>query len=355
MSENKEPKITRHTNANSHHHHHHHHHRRKMIWRWVGIIVVLLLVVAGVIGVMMYRNVRDATNTMYNPVAKTTTSNKGRSLDNLLKQKKPINILLLGTDTGALGRDYKGRTDTMMMMSINPQKESTTIVSIPRDSNAIFPDYKQYGVTKMNSAYTLGGVSETIKTIDKYYSVPIDGYMLINMGSLKKAINQVGGIDVVSPLTFSNMGYHFVKGKSYHMDGKEALAFAQLRHGDPEQDYGRQERDRRVVVALLKKSVSPSTLLNSDFLKSISSEMQTDLTMGQMYKIGMDYRKANKHVKTDHAQGVSKQTNNPQFGVIEIEVVSRSERQRVSNELRKALDLNTVTVKANAASYVMRN
>ncbi len=107
------------------------------------------------------------------------------------------------------------------------------------------------------------------------------------------------------------MGYHFQEGKTYHMDGKKALAFAQLRHGDPRQDYGRQDRDRRVVMALLKKSISPTTLLNTKFLNSISSEMQTDLTMNQMYKIGMDYRHATDNLSQDHAQGVSKQTQNP--------------------------------------------
>lgn len=336
-----------------HHHHHHRHHHRKfwrVFWIVIGLVIVVGLFVAG----MAYKNVRNATNSMYTPVAKNTASNKGRTLDNLLAKKRPINVLLLGTDTGAMGRHWKGRTDTIMMMAVNPQKRSTTIMSIPRDSNAIFPDFKQYGVTKINSAYTLGGVSETIKTLDKYYSVPIDGYILINMGGLKKAIDQVGGIDATSPLTFDNMGYHFEKGKTYHMDGKKALAFSQLRHGDPNQDYGRQERDRRVIEGLLKKSVSPTTLLNSKFLNSISNEMQTDLTMNQMYKIGMDYRKANKNVITDHAQGVSKQTDNPKFGTMEIEVISKAERQRVSNKLRTALDLPDVTVKADNASYVMR-
>ncbi len=173
------------------------------------------------------------------------------------------------------------------------------------------------------------------------------------MGGLKKAIDQVGGIDVTSPLIFNNMGYSFVKGQTYHMNGKKALAFAQLRHGDPRQDYGRQERDRLVIMALLKKSVSPSTLLNSSFLNSISSEMQTDLNMNQMYKIAMDYRKATENITQDHAQGVSKQTQNPKFGTMEIEVVSKAERQRVSDKLRTALDLPKVKVAANNASYVM--
>lgn len=339
------------------HRHHYHHHRRhhhkfwRGFWIVIGVIVVIGLFACGLI----YKNLRDTTQNMYTPVAKQTKSNRGRNLDNLLAQKKPINILLLGTDTGAMGRYWKGRTDTMMMMAINPKTNSTSIVSIPRDSNAIFPDFPQYGVTKINSAYTLGGVSETIKTLDKYYSVPIDGYIIINMGGLKKAIDQVGGVDVTSPLTFNNMGYHFENGKTYHMDGRKALAFAQLRHGDPHQDYGRQDRDRRIIMALLKKSVSPTTLLNTKFLNSISNEMQTDLTMNQMYKIGMDYRQATDNVSQDHAQGVSKETQNPKFGTMEIEVVSKAERQRVSDKLRNVLGIPKVKVAADKASYVMNH
>lgn len=342
MAENKQQNNVKHRR---------HHHRKFWCGFWIviGVVVVIGLFACG----LVYKNLRDTTQNMYTPVAKQTKSNRGRNLDNLLAQKKPINILLLGTDTGAMGRHWKGRTDTIMMMAINPKTNSTSIVSIPRDSDAIFPDFPQYGVTKINSAYTLGGVGETIKTLDKYYSVPIDGYIMINMGGLKKAIDQVGGVDVTSPLTFNNMGYSFVAGKTYHMDGKKALAFAQLRHGDPRQDYGRQDRDRRVVMALLKKSISPSTLVNTKFLNSISSEMQTDLTMNQMYKIGMDYRKATENISQDHAQGVSKQTNNPKFGTMEIEVVSKAERQRVSNKLRNALALPQAKVAANNSSYEM--
>ena len=78
----------------------------------IGIVVVAGIFVAG----MMYKNLRDTTNNMYTPVAKKTKSNKGRDLDTLLQEKKPINILLLGIDTGAMGRHWKGRTDTMMMI-----------------------------------------------------------------------------------------------------------------------------------------------------------------------------------------------------------------------------------------------
>jgi exopolysaccharide biosynthesis protein len=134
------------SNKPIHCHRHHHHRRHRKFWRGFWIIIGVIIVVGLFVCGMIYKNLRDTTQNMYTPVAKTTKSNKGRTLDNLLNEKKPINILLLGTDTGAMGRHWKGRTDTIMMMSINPKTNSTSIVSIPRDSNAIFPDYPQYGV-----------------------------------------------------------------------------------------------------------------------------------------------------------------------------------------------------------------
>ena len=343
------------SNKPIHRHRHHHHRRHRKFWRGFWIVIGVIIVVGLFVCGMIYKNLRDTTQNMYTPVAKTTKSNKGRTLDNLLNEKKPINILLLGTDTGAMGRHYKGRTDAIMMMAINPKKNSTEVISIPRDSNAIFPGFPQYGVTKLNSAYTLGGVSETIKTLDKYYSVPIDGYLLINFGGLVKAVDQAGGIDVVSPLTFSNMGYTFVKGQKTHMDGKKTLAFVDMRHDDPKSDYGRQERQRIVIQALLKKSINPTNLLNAKFLNSMSSKMETDLTMTQMYNIAMNYRNATSNVSQDHAQGISKETMNPKFGLMEIEVISREERQRVSDKIRTALELPHVKVAANKASYIMNH
>ena len=328
-----------------HHRRHHHHHRWRKFWWWFWGIIGVLFVAVVLAGGFMYKNLRDATNNSYSPVSKTNKSNENRDkLDNLLAEKKPINILLLGTDTGEMGRTYKGRTDTIMMLSINPQKNETRVTSVPRDMKVKLPGYPEDGFVKINSAYAVGGVSETIKTLDKYYSVPIDGYILVNMKGLVKGVDQVGGVDVVSPLTFTNMGYSFEKGHKYHLNGKKALAFSQTRHGDPNNDYGRQDRERRVIVALLKKSVSPTTLLNSKFMNSISSSMQTDLTMNQMMKIAMDYRQATDHTYTDHAQGEGQMIDTPHFGQMEEEFVDQKERQRVSNGIHKVLGINSTTV-----------
>ncbi|MCG4779125.1 LCP family protein, partial [Eggerthella lenta] len=71
-----------------------------------------------------------------------------------------------------------------------------------------------------------GGVKETIDTVQKYFNVPIDHYVMVNMGGLEKAINQVGGVSVTSPLTIDYKGYSFKKGQTYHMNGAKALAFS---------------------------------------------------------------------------------------------------------------------------------
>lgn len=318
------------------HHHHHHHHRRKrlglkILWSFIGLLVILALIFAGI----AWRNVHVATNNMYSESGAKTY----RNVDKVLKQGKPINILLLGTDTGALGRDYKGRTDTIMMMTLNPQKKTTTIVSLPRDMKVNLPGYAEYSPAKINAAYTYGGVKETINTVQKYFNVPIDYYVMVNMGGLEKAINQVGGVSVTSPLTFDYEGYSFKKDKTYHMDGAQALAFSRMRYDDPQGDYGRQERQRLIITALMKEAASYKSVLNQKFLNSIADQSKTNLTFSDMTTLAMKYRKANSKVISDHAQGHGDSEGGESF-----EVVPTSEMQRVSDEIRDALQLKHVSV-----------
>ena len=277
---------------------------------------------------MAWHNLKSTTDDMYSSAGAT----KSRDAQKVLDQKKPVSILLLGTDTGALGRDYKGRTDTIMIMTLNPKTKTTTIVSLPRDMKVNLSDYPQYSPAKINAAYTYGGVKESINTIQDHFNIPIDYYVLVNMGGLEKAINQVGGVDVKSPLTFDYEGYHFEKGETYHMNGKKALAFSRMRYDDPDGDYGRQQRQRLVITALLKKSVSYKTVLNRSFLRSVSDSSQTDLTFNDMMRLAQSYRDTNEHIVQDHAQGRGQNEDGQAF-----EVVSTSEQQRITDVLQNSL------------------
>lgn len=312
-----------------HHHHHHHHHRRRRGWRifwWIfGILVALVVIFAGV----AWHNLSVTTGNMYS----NSGANRKRNASQVLRQGKPVSILLMGTDTGEFGRNYKGRTDTLMLMTLNPKENKTTIVSLPRDMKVNLPDYPQYSPSKINAAYTYGGVRETINTVQKQFNVPVDFYVLVNMNGLVKAINQVGGISVKSPLTFTYEGNQFVKGHTYHMNGKQALAFSRMRHDDPQGDYGRQQRQRLIITAMLKKSASYKTILNHQFLNSISDSSQTDLKMNQMLTLARKYRSAQHSVVQDHVQG----TNDNEGGT-SFQSVSTSEKQRITKILQNSLN-----------------
>lgn len=327
MREDKSDELNQ---QHQHHRHHHRHHRvRNTILVVIGVLVVAGVIYAG----MAWRNFNETANNMF----QSSGADKQRNAANVLKDKKPVSILLLGTDTGDLGRDDKGRTDTMIVMTINPKTNKTTMTSLPRDMRVNLPDYPQYSPAKINAAYAFGGVKESINTVQKYLKVPIDYYVLVNMGGLKKAINQVGGVTVTSPLTFTYNGSSFTAGKAQHMDGETALNFSRMRHEDPQGDYGRQTRQRLISTALLRESISYKTVMNTQFLNSISSQSKTDLTKTQMTRLALNYRGANKSVKSDHVQGTGQMIGGQSF-----QTVSKTERQRASNVIRDNLQIKRV-------------
>ena len=104
-----------------------------------------------------------------------------RHSQSLFAQKKPFTIMLLGTDTGELGRTDRGRTDTIMLATINAQQKKVLLTSISRDTLVSVPGYKSAGPQKINAAYELGNIKATQKTLEKYLNVPIDAYALVNM------------------------------------------------------------------------------------------------------------------------------------------------------------------------------
>lgn len=281
-------------------------------------------------GLIKYHNLKNTVNSSYNPSGIT----KQRNVSKQFKEKKPISILLLGTDTGAMGREYRGRTDSMMVATLNPEKETSTITSIPRDTAINLPQYTK-APTKINSAYAFGQTKAAITTVQNLLNIPVDFYILIDFGGFKKIVDKVGGIDITPSQSFEWMDFNFTKGEKTHMNGDKALAYAGMRYSDPRGDYGRQSRQREVLMAIIKKSGSVSMLLNQDFLDSLAKQTQTDLTFDDLTAIAKDYRSVKKHVSETHLQGTSKYVNNQSM-----EIVDRTELQRVTDQIRNSLDLS---------------
>lgn len=302
--------------------------------RIILIVVLVLLVGVGAFAARTYINARNAAKIVY----QSSGLKKKRNTSTLLSNKKPISILLLGTDTGAMGRTYKGRTDTIILATINPKSKTTTLVSLPRDSEVAISGFEQDFPAKLNAAYAYGSAATTIKTVQKWLNVPIDYYALINMGGMKKVVNEVGGVDISPVLSFNYIGYTFKKGDKVHMNGSKALAYSRMRYDDPLGDYGRQKRQQQLITAIISQGTNATNLIKQDFIKSLAKQTRTDLTFSDLTKIVTKYRVATKNIVSDHAQGTGKMINGQSF-----EVISQSEKQRVTNVVRKALDLKAAT------------
>ena len=300
----------------------------KLLW---SVIVIVVAIIGGFYAYRKYTNAKQAANAIYS----STQVTKARNVSDALKKKRPISILLMGTDTGALGRDFKGRTDTMILCVLNPEDKKMTLVSLPRDTEVAVYGYEDYFPSKINSAYEYGRSATAVKTVQKFLNVPIDFYATINMGGLEKLIDAVGGVKVEPTISFTYDGYTFKKGKEVNMDGEKALAYVRMRHEDPRGDYGRQERQRQVLTKLAFKSSGLTSLVNQKFLSTISKQMKTDLTFDDLLTLGTKYRVVTHDTDSEFSQGTAELINGESF-----EVASTTEKQRITNKLREALGLS---------------
>ncbi|MCD5268220.1 LCP family protein [Enterococcus faecalis] len=289
-----------------------------------GIILVLFLAVVGM-GAKLYWDVSKSMDKTYETVERSKKSQVN------LNNKEPFSVLLLGIDTGDDGRVEQGRSDTTIVATVNPRDKQTTLVSLARDTYVDIPG--QGKQDKLNHAYAFGGASLVMDTVENYLNIPINHYVSINMAGLKELVNAVGGIEVNNNLTFSQDGYDFTIGK-ISLDGEQALSYSRMRYEDPNGDYGRQERQRKVIEGIVQKVLNLNSVSNyQEILTAVSDNMKTDLSFDDMKKIALDYRSAFGKVKQDQLQG----TGFMQDGV-SYQRVDEQELNRVQQELKNQLN-----------------
>lgn len=147
---------------------------------------------------------------MHEPIDRQTT----KRTDTLnLGSKEPFSVLMLGVDE----RDGdSGRSDTMIVLTVNPDKKSVKMLSIPRDTRT---EIVGHGTTdKINHAYAFGGVAMSMDTVENFLDIPIDYFMQINMEGFKDIVDSVGGVTVDNDLDFTYEGVHFAKGRLIWME-----------------------------------------------------------------------------------------------------------------------------------------
>lgn len=283
----------------------------------------------------VYRHVDNTTEDIYEPIDSSAV-NPVRGSAVALNEKEPISILLLGIDTGDLGRSEQGRSDSMMVATINPSTRKTVLMSIPRDT---YTEIVGYGIwDKLNHAYAFGGTAMAINSVQELFDIPIDYYITVNMEGIKEIVDAVGGIDVISPISFDFGGYSFSEGESVHMDGESALAFARMRYDDSDGDFGRQTRQRLVIEGVINKVVSPNTLLNyQNILGSLSNNVQTNFQMKDYLALqGSSYLNALRNIESESIDGSGGYAEDG----IWYYYIYDEELERVQSLLKEELELN---------------
>lgn len=297
------------------------------------IFSIVAVLVIGMIGVAakLYFDVSNSIQETYQSVERDR-EDRLRENDVDLSQQESFSVLLMGIDTGDLGRVEQGRSDTMMVATISPQDNQTTVVSIGRDS---YVDIVGHGTTdKINHAYAFGGPAMAMNTVEKFLDIPIDHYVSINMAGLKELVDAVGGIEVDNEITFSQDGFDFAIGRT-SLNGEQALAYSRMRYEDPNGDYGRQERQRKIVEGIVKKVLSLDGITQyQTFLNAVEQNMKTDMSFDDMRTLAFNYRSAFQMIKQDQLQGEGFMQDG-----ISYQRVSDEELARVQKELKAQLNL----------------
>jgi len=211
--------------------------------------------------------------------------NKKRSGFSLFGVKKQ-NILFLGVDEGEPGRPFDGtRSDTIIIISIDPKTKTINTISVPRDSKVYLPGDR--GVNKINSAHAIGGVKMTKETIEVTLGIRVDRYIVVHDQAVREIVDAMGGIDLYVE---KDMRYNDYAGKlhinltkgEHHLNGEEAVGYLRFRH-DPLGDIGRTGRQQWFLRALAHKLKDPLFITKvPDILSTTKKYVKTDMSIYEM-------------------------------------------------------------------------
>ena len=215
--------------------------------------------------------------------------------------KQRVNILILGVDQRP-GERGPWRTDTMIVVSIDPVSKSAGVLSIPRD---LWVEIPGHGEERINAAYVIGELSQfpgggpalAKKTVQDNLGEPIHYYLRVNFAAFQQMIDLIGGVDVyveheINDPAYPDMNYGYeplrIPAGWQHMNGALALKYARTRHAGS--DFERAHRQQQVVLAVRDKvtrlDLLPALLPRArEVAATLGNSVQTDLTLDQLVRL----------------------------------------------------------------------
>src|SRR3990172_7531658 len=240
------------------------------------------------------------------------TSNKQDSSDTQVASGNfgRNNFLFLGVDEREGLKNFKGRTDTIIIYHISEWGQKDCLISIPRDTRV---NLEGYGWNKINAAYVYGKEKMLKDEIYQLTEISINRTMLINFDGFKKVIDALGGVKIVVdvPLHDPMSGANFDPG-TYIMNGEQALSFARCR-STAKGDFDRVDRQKYLLSELIKQKINFSLIIKApQLLNILNAEAKSDFSAADFTKLAITLMFSNKDIeritipgKTDNIDGVS--------------------------------------------------
>ena len=265
---------------------------KKKRWPYIVLGTILIFVLAALAGVFF------AQSSLLDRAKETPK-------DELLTAKDKATIMIMGVDERS---DDVGRSDTLMVATIDPQKNEASLLSIPRDTRVAIP---KNGYDKINAAYAYGGEKLTQRTVEDFLGIRMDHYVIINTHAFQKIIDAIGGIDIdvekrmyyEDPWDDDGGLVIDLRPGRQHMDGKTAVTY--VRYRDEEGDIGRVKRQQKFMRACVDAVTTPAILPRlPGIISSVIDSVKTDLSVRQMLEfIGTLKQAQAKGLRTDMVPG----------------------------------------------------
>lgn len=263
--------------------------QRTMRFKRFLITVVLLMALLGLAHYCLVASVYSKMN--YKAIETKSIA------DAPLKEDGVINILLIGNDSRQNGED--GRSDAMILLSISTKTRKIYMTSLLRDMYVEIPGH---GGNRLNAAYAYGGAELLMKTIGQNLDISVNRYMLVNFEAFANLVDAVDGIElelsseevayVNGYLEEYNILANRPEGTDYmpttlsgrlHLNGPQALAYTRNRYLGT--DFGRTERQRKVLSAVIKKLPSKSVTNYQKLTDGLLPNLTTNLTQNECYQL----------------------------------------------------------------------
>ncbi|MGX4668323.1 LCP family glycopolymer transferase [Cerasibacillus sp. JNUCC 74] len=290
--------------------------KSKKLWLKIPLLIIFLAALGmGGYAYSIYHNAKSTVNKKINEPVDTidTASTKKK-----MKATEPLNILLLGVDQR--GND-KGRSDALVLLSLDPKKDSMQLISIPRDTRAMIAGK---GIEdKINHAYAYGGADMTVATVESFLDIDLDYYVRMNMEGLEELVDQLGTIEVDNEVEWDDGKYNFTKGP-IALDGDKTMHYVRMRKQDPAGDFGRTERQRKVIEGIIDQGASVGSVNKiNGMIDVLGNNMATNMDFNDMKDLLFGYKNVRKNVVSYMMEGSGTNIDGIYYYLVPEEEVSK--------------------------------